>query len=350
MATGFGFCPTCGTALTTAAQTFCVSCGATLQPAAAAAGAVLPPNMPPSQPPLYAPAPPPNWAVQPAVGMAPPAAKGSSAPLLIGAVVIAAIVGVAIFAMSNGSKGLPGASGSAASSGSPVATVAPSTGTTYPGTLAFNPKTIGCPSQPFTTSIVLPGALKDTDEITYKVDDREVGTRTIAEFGMTKNAAGKWTLTQDTPDGSANCDMGPGLHTAQLLDSNGKVLAQTTFTFVMSATTAPKVTPTPASKGTVTIKPSSFSCSGAATDVVLAIRLSGSIPGSSSITGAVDGVAGTTSTVESGFEKQADGSWLSSATESSTSLCDQLSVGQHTLGALDADGNVIAQGTFTLKP
>ena len=48
--------------------------------------------------------------------------------------------------------------------------------------------------------------------------------------------------------------------------------------------------------------------------------------------------------------QQPDGSWLSSDTVSSTTLCGQLSVGQHRIGTLDAAGKVIVEGTFTLKP
>jgi len=32
-----------------------------------------------------------------------------------------------------------------------------------------------------------------------------------------------------------------------------------------------------------------------------------------------------------------------------TTLCEQLSVGAHRVGALDADGKVIVEGTFTVK-
>jgi len=54
--------------------------------------------------------------------------------------------------------------------------------------------------------------------------------------------------------------------------------------------------------------------------------------------------------VSAGFEKQADGSWLSSAPESSQTLCEDLGTGKHSIGALDANGQVITQGTFTINP
>jgi len=297
------------------------------------------------------------------VPVAPPATKATrSGPnpalFLVGALVIVAIVVVAGIAMNNGSKGLPGASGSPAS-GSPIASVLPSSSTSsigaFPGSLAFSPSTIGCPSQPFTTTVTLPASFKATDQITYKIDDKVITTLAVSDFGLTKQADGTWLLSQDNPDGSSNCSMGPGVHTARLLDAGGKVLAQTSFTFVTTIgppTSSPQPQPTTAAgAGTsVTINPSSFSCSAADVEISLAISLDASFDGSTQITSEVDGVAGNTSSVSDGFEQQPDGSWLSSATASSVSLCEQLSIGQHRLGALDKDGKLITEGKFTLEP
>ena len=285
--------------------------------------------------------------------------------LLVGGLVIAAIVGVAILAMNNGSKGLPGSSGSSGPSGSsgclgllgcngsglpPTASVSPSPVAGYPGSLSFSPKTIGCPGQPFTTTVVLPSSVKGTDQITYQIDDTTIITQAATKFGVTKQADGTWSASIVNPDGSANCSMGPGVHTASLLDSSGQVLAQTSFTFVMLASPTPEPTPTPSSDSVTTIEPSSFSCSAPAVSVRLAIQLSASFAGSTEVTAEMDGNAGSTTTVAADFVQQADGSWLSSSTLSSSALCEQLSVGQHSIGALDAAGKVITEGTFTLKP
>jgi hypothetical protein len=270
--------------------------------------------------------------------------------LLVGGLVIAAIVGVAFFAMNNASKGLPGTSGSPIASGSPVASASPSPTAGYAGSLAFNPKTIGCPSQPFTTTVVLPSSVLETDQITYQIDNTVIITQAVADFGLTKQADGKWSVSTDNPDGSSNCSMGPGVHTARLLDSSGTVLAQTSFTFVMLATPTPEPTPTIFSTSIVTVSPSSFSCSAADVEITLAIQLPASVPGSTKITSEVDGAAGTTTTVEASFEQQTDGSWLSSDTVSSSALCEELSVGQHRIGALDAAGKVMVESPFTIKP
>lgn len=350
MATGIGFCPNCGTAITAAGQ-FCATCGATL-PASARAAMSAP------QPPPYVAPVQPAWAVPPPTAPVTPAGSTANpAMLLVGGLVIAAIVGVAVLAMNNGSKGLPGASGSPGSSGthissgSPIASVSPSPKAGYPGSLAFSPKIIGCPAQPFTTTVVLPSSVKGTDQITYQIDDTVIITQAATDFGLTQQADGTWSVSTDNPDGSANCSMGPGVHTARLLDSSGKVLAQTSFTFVMLASPTPEPTPTPSSKTYVIVEPSSFSCSAPAVDVRLTIQLSATIPGSTKITSEIDGVdSGNVSTVEAGFEQQSDGSWLSSDTVSSSDLCDKLGVGQHRIGALDSAKKVITEGTFTLKP
>ena len=363
MATGIGFCPNCGTAMTAGGQRFCASCGATL-PALATASAAVPAqaamSAPPPPPPPYMAPVQPAWATPPPTAtIAPARTTASPAMLLVGGLIIAAIVGVAIFVMNNGSKGLPGSSGSSGCSGlpgcngsglPPTASVSPSPVAGYPGSLSFSPKTIGCPGQPFTTTVVLPSSVKGTDQITYQIDDTTIITQAVTDFRMTKQADGTWSVSTDNPDGSANCSMGPGVHTASLLDSGGKVLAQTSFTFIMLASPTPEPTPTPSSKSAVIIKPSSFSCSAAAVDVTLAIQLSASIPGSTEVTSELDGTAGTPTTVEASFKQQPDGSWLSSDTVSSTTLCGQLSVGQHRIGALDAAGKVITEGTFTVKP
>jgi hypothetical protein len=367
--------------MTAAGQRFCPSCGTTL-PAMATAQAAVPATaqaavpapaqaaMPAPQPPPYVAPVQPAWAMPPPTATAAPArSTASPAMLLVGGLVIAAIVGVAILAMNNGSKGLPGSSGSSGSPGSsasfgcvglpgcngsglpPIASVSPSRVTGYPGSLSFSPKTIGCPGQPFTTTVVLPSSVKGTDQITYQIDDTTIITRAATDFGVTKQADGTWSGSTDNPDGSVNCSMGPGFHTATLLDSGGNVLAQTSFMFVMLASPTPQLTPAPFSVGVTTIEPSSFSCSAPAVDVRLALQLSASFAGSTVVTLEFDGVPSTTlTTVAAEFVQQADGSWLDSSTVSSSSLCVAFSVGKHSIGASDAAGKVITEGTFTVKP
>ena len=345
MTTGFGFCPHCGTAMTVAGQTFCASCGGSLA-AVATRGAM------PTPPPPAPVAPPYAWTPQGPVAPA----KSSVSPVLlvVGALVILALVVGGIYAVNSGSKASPGPSG-----GSSVPTnvsSSPSGGNNggFPGSIVFSPSTINCPSGPFTTTVKLPSSVNETDQITYRIDETEIVTQSVADFGMTQQPDGTWFVKDTNPDGSSNCSMGPGVHTASLLDADGQVLAQTSFTFVMSSTPKPTVKPTASptslSVGSVTIQPSSFSCSAADVTVTFLIRIPGSIPGTAQVTPELDGTPGTTQSVSSSFVKQSNGTWLSTDTVPSTTLCAQLDPGQHRIGALDADDQLLAEGTFTVNP
>lgn len=347
MANGFGFCPNCGAALTAAGQRFCASCGAVLSavaapaavpaPAAAPEGAASPPPPPPWAVPPSAAAPvvPPAYSMAAPVAAAPAKTGISPTMLVIGVVLIAAIVGGAFYVMNNNSK----SSGSGGNNGG------------YPGSFVFSPATVGC-GQTSTTTMRLPSSVHGTDEITLQDNGTTVATQTVADAGFTQQPDGTW-YASDT--GPTDCSIGGGVHTERLLDSNGHVLAQGSFTFVESASPSAGLvveSPSPSllSEGTVTIDPSSFSCSGAEVDVTVTIRLSGSIPGSTQLTSEIDGSADTTSSVESSFDKQSDGTWLSTGTISSSDLCSELDPGQHRIGAMDANGNVVAEGTFTVNP
>jgi hypothetical protein len=366
MATGFGFCSSCGTAIGAAGQRFCATCGAVTAAASAAvpvppADVPAPPPAPVFVPPVAVPTPPPAYAQPPAWGTPPPpppAAYGQpqawggqpAAPVaaarsgvnpamfLVGVLVIAAIAVGAFFVVNN-PKNSPSASGAM--------------GSTSPGGggMVFNPSTIGCPSQSFTTNIVLPASVKGTDTLTYKIDTTTIITQTVADFGFEKQANGTWTVSNTNEEGSTHCDMGPGVHTARLLDASGNVLAQGAFTFVMSASpSAAEPTSAPIAKGTVTIDPSKMSCSAASVSVSLNVVLPGSIPADAMISSELDGAIQTTDRTDVGFVKQSDGTWLSTGSADSSTLCTQLGVGDHTIRALDADGNILAEGTFTLQP
>jgi hypothetical protein len=277
--------------------------------------------------------------------------------LLVGVVVIAAIVIGAFFVMNN-SKGTPGGSGSPVASGSLPASGAVSSTVAGGGSIVFVPSTIGCPGQGFTTNIVLPASVKATDTITYQIDDTTIIAQTVADFGFAQQANGTWSISDINQAGSTHCDMGPGKHTARLIDANGKVLAQGAFTFIAVAsptaklTVAPKPTPTPkpVAQGWVTIDPATMSCSAASVSVSLSVVLPGSIPASAMISSELDGTIANTERADVGFVKQPDGTWLSSGTTDSSTLCSQLTIGDHTIRALDASGNTLAEGTLTLEP
>jgi hypothetical protein len=173
--------------------------------------------------------------------------------------------------------------------------------------------------------------------------------------------------------------MTPGLHTEQLVDAAGHVLAEGSFTITGSTATSeatakstakptvkttaeptakvtakptktPKVTEPPVGEGTVTIDPDSFSCSGAVITVTLTVTLPAVYSSGDEITAVVDGTVGGTDTVGDIFVQQADGSWLSSTTDTSTTLCKDYDPGQHTIGFQDSAAEMIAEGSFTVLP
>jgi hypothetical protein len=139
MATGLGFCPSCGTPRTAAEQKFCPTCGTVL---AAIAGPDAVPTPPPAPPVEAAPPPsPPAWGAQTQMGVPPsppaypppaypppaypmtapvPAAQPKSgispAVLLLGLLLIVAVAGGAYLYSNQNSKG-PGTSGGPPASG-----------------------------------------------------------------------------------------------------------------------------------------------------------------------------------------------------------------------------------------
>ena len=403
MAAGFGFCANCGTPASAPDEKFCASCGTALPGhAAAAAAAAAPMAAAPMAPPPYSQAPtpppygqaptpppyaqaptpppygqppasyapPPYGAVPPAPGQpawgAPPMgaygapAKSAVNPLFIvvGAVVILAIVGVGAFALANGNKssGSPGANG-------------------RPGTLVFSPTTISCDAT-LTISTTLPASVKDTDPISLKVDGNTTGTHTAVEAGLTKQADGSWSGSSSGPFDCST--MGPGAHTEQLVDGSGNVLAEGSFIIAgptatqtaeataeatAKATARPtvKITPAPTpvpvvtappptTEGSVVVTPNSFSCSGPVIQVSLSVTLPASLTATSTVTAVIDGSVGSTGTVGDNFTRQADGSWLSATTDSSTTLCKNYDTGQHDIGFQDSTGNMVSEGTFTVLP
>ncbi len=370
MATGFGFCSNCGAALTEAGQRFCAACGFTLPVAAAPAAAASPAAAMPPHPPAVVPtppsaapapvaapvpAPPPAWAMPPVapVGAAPTKTTVNPA-FLVGGLVIAAIVVAAAFAMNN-SKGTPnpsaGKSGSLFGSAVPTGTMVAATRTPAVNTLGavtFEPSSFSCgdTKAQITMSVWLPASVPSTEKVTARLDDTDLTAKSVAT-DFEKQGDGRW-LTTGTDSTSTLCDIvGEGKHILRVLDSQGALLAQGSFTVTASATP----TPPPVAAGTITIEPSSLSCSTAGLEVTVSAWLPASLSASDQVTGLVDGSNANTEAVGDGFEKQADGRWLSSSTEDASALCSQLDAGKHTLSIVqDSTKTVLASGSFTLLP
>jgi hypothetical protein len=273
--------------------------------------------------------------------------------LLIGGLVIAAIVGVGYVAMS-GSKAKPSVSPSHAGIlfGSPAPSAVGTTTAPTPtsavaaaGTVTFSPTSFSCPDTggDITMTIWLAGTVPSSTNATAQMDGAVLNTDTVAN-GFQKQPDGRW-LSSGTESQSTLCgSLGAGKHVVQVVDDKGTILAIGSFAITAGAT------PTPAGQGTVTIDPGTFSCTAAGVQVTVTAYLPGSISSSATVTGQLDGNDANTDTVGNSFDKQADGRWMSVATEAASSLCGSLSSGPHTLGIVDVDGNVLALGTFTLLP
>jgi cold shock CspA family protein len=86
------------------------------------------------------------------------------------------------------------------------------------------------------------------------------------------------------------------------------------------------------------------------------VTLPSSLQYASQITLKLDGTVETTSTVGgSGFVQHTDGTWTNASAISTSDVCGlasggSISMGTHTLQVVDASGNVLAEGTYTLAP
>jgi hypothetical protein len=112
------------------------------------------------------------------------------------------------------------------------------------GGITFTPSTLSC-SKPvsFTTSAHLPSSVKAADSVTITLDGKPVTTSQVSSVSdMIQQPDGSWTSTSTTSPSTMQtmCAAGgasggfniltPGTHTMQVLDANGKVLAQGSYT------------------------------------------------------------------------------------------------------------------------
>jgi hypothetical protein len=219
MATGFGFCPNCGSALTEAGQKFCSICGAVLAAAQAGPGGLT------AQPSAGAPVPPPppvlptppdaaGWATPAGIPAAAAPSKGvSPAMLLIGGIVIVAIVAGAVFAMSQSrSSSSPGAGGGGAA-------------------VSIRPSTFSCLDEEtrVTVEAWLPGSMAETAEVSLDADGQTFYSGTVGD-GFVRQPDGRWLSSAPFTPSDICGSFGAGRHTIRILDANGKVLASASFT------------------------------------------------------------------------------------------------------------------------
>jgi cytoskeletal protein RodZ len=135
----------------------------------------------------------------------------------------------------------------------------------------------------------------------------------------------------------------PGVDASQQNSSNGDAPQQG----------APENSDAPqqdATSGSVTFTPSTVSCSSTQS-MTLTIRLPASLQGSDELTLKGDGeVKGSFILDESKLERQSDGTWLVSELYDYGACGTSGAVGTHTFTILDANGKVLAEGSYILTP
>ena len=192
----------------------------------------------------------------------------------------------------------------------------------------------------------IPKSVSPSEMVTAELDGEAGDPQALSDTHFVKQSDGSW-LSTTSQSSSSWCEVvAAGKHTLKCVDSQGKVLAQGSFTNV-----GVSATPTPGEAGSVKVQPVSFSCSAAAVKVTISMSLPGSVPASEIVTAQTDGSNGNTEAVSDLFTQQSDGSWFLTATATAPEFCDQFSgPGKHTLTVIDSHGTVLAVGSFTAKP
>ena len=162
----------------------------------------------------------------------------SSVRVLVGGIVIAAIVGVVVFVS------VIGKSGSSSSTGSSSPSVGTSSGLPAVGTITRSVSTLSCsPPVASTSWIHLPASVHEGDIVTTTLDGHNVGSQAVEPGGeLAQLADGSWLETSvgTVAIMQSMCAAGgawgdtdaltPGTHTQRVLDSNGNVLAEGSYT------------------------------------------------------------------------------------------------------------------------
>ena len=236
--------------------------------------------------------------------------------------------------------------------------------------VTFAPSKLSC-STPVdvTITIRLPASVHVGDTIGEKLDGKSISSGPITADAMTVHQPdGSWIVTDRSSAAGMKtvCKAGginngfavytPGTHTLQVVDADGVVLAEGSYTVA-----APIATPSPKASG-ITFVPSVVDCSAPA-GLTTTIHLPSSVHSGDIITEKFDGksLGSETLTADSMTVLQPDGSWI--LTDKTTvarmqQVCAAGGIsngvgvgtpGTHTLQVLDANGVVLAEGSYKAK-
>lgn len=252
--------------------------------------------------------------------------------LIVGGLLIAAIVGAALFLVNGAGNGA---------------------GKSSSGSLTFTPSSISCSStQSMTLTIKLPASLQGSDVVTMEFDGATVGSTTLDQSKLKRQSDGTWLITEPYGYGDCGTSSAVGKHTGTFLDAKGNVLAEGSYTLTPPASDSPS--------GSITISPSTYTCYelifGSHT---VTITLPGSLQATDVITieegkGAYARLFDTKSISAWGFV-QSGSSWVLSDAGNltpisfDTYICILGGTGSYTMYVLDANGNVLAQGNYSLR-
>jgi hypothetical protein len=109
-----------------------------------------------------------------------------------------------------------------------------------------------------------------------------------------------------------------------------------------------KTTSVPVTTNEIIMSPHQWRCTATSATITVVIRLASTFVGTDMIYPEVDGDPGTGSEVSKNFTKQSDGTWKETETLASSDFCTNLTLGDHTLGVMDADDVVLAETDFTM--
>ena len=198
MATEFGFCQACGSAVAEAIQKTCLSCGAVLA--------------------------------------TPHGSRTGRRPIgvLVGAVAIVALVGVGGYALGIGTRVSVTVS---ASPSAPIAEVSPEASPIFPGAVTFEPSTLSCSASrvPTMLTIRLPASVPDSYTLYSSAggskDGGVNGSVIVVGNEFRKLDDGSW-LSRDEDQSDLVCAMdGLGKHDYRLYDADGNVAVEGSVTY-----------------------------------------------------------------------------------------------------------------------
>lgn len=384
----YGFCQTCGTPHAIPNQAFCPTCG-TAQvpvPAPAAPPAALPPApfvptapfqaaqpTPPGEPPANPYYGQPVWAAMPP-GPAPKSGGVNPLFVVVGGAVIFALVlaGIVVIGLSRNN------SNSNAHTLTPL-TVTTDSGKPSPvvtiGGVTFSPAIVDC-STPveFTVTISLPASVQSGDSVVVKFDGADIGSTTIQAGGTTIHEPdGTWqdaststieTMQSDCANGGVSSSgvavLTPGIHEYQILTEGGTLLAQGSYTVTGGQAQS---SPSPLASGVV-YSPTVISCS-APVAWSATFRIPASVQEGDTVVEKIDGtvISSGPMVVDAATVHETDGSWTvvsSYATDAIQTLCSNgglnsagvavFTQGSHHIQIFDANGVVVAEGTYSVTP